>query len=72
MRRSLSLSLVAVLLVVAVVVAIYLFLPGSRGARGVASTRASRDSIARVDSAARADVDTSCLASRIGLPCDTP
>jgi hypothetical protein len=74
MRRRLSLVLVAIFVVLAVV-ASYLYLsPRNRVADRIASTGPERDSLARVDSAARADareeVDTMCLASRIGLPCD--
>jgi hypothetical protein len=74
MRRRLSLVLVAVLVVLAVLASTYYLSPRTRGADRIASTGAVRDSLAGVDSAARADarqqVDTMCFASRIGLPCD--
>jgi hypothetical protein len=74
MRRRFSLALLAVLVVLAVLVSTRYFSPRNRGAHRVASTGISRDSLARLDSAARAesreDADTMCFASRIGLPCD--
>ena len=74
MRRRFSLALLAVLMVLAVVVTTQYLLPRNRAAHRVASTGASRDSLARLDSAARAEAraeaDTMCFASRIGLPCD--
>ena len=74
MRRRFSLALLAVLIVLAVVVSNRYLLPRIRGSQKVASTGASRDSLARLDSAARAEAraeaDTMCFASRIGLPCD--
>ena len=74
MRRRFSLALLAVLMVLAVGVTTQYLLPRNRAAHRVASTGASRDSLARLDSAARAEAraesDTMCFASRIGLPCD--
>ena len=74
MRRRLSLALLAVLVVLAVVVSTRYLSPRNRGMHQVASTSAARDSLATLDSAARADArqeaDTMCFASRIGLPCD--
>jgi hypothetical protein len=76
MRRRLSLALLdAVLVVAAIVVSIsyrrLLPLPGGR----VASADSTADTLARFDSAQRANAraarDTMCLASRIGLPCDS-
>jgi hypothetical protein len=71
MRRRFSLALFAVLVVLAVVGSTYYLSPR---VRGTPSTRVSRDSVARLDSAARAearqDADTMCFASRIGFPCD--
>lgn len=76
MRRRFSLALLAAVLVVA---AIVLFIgyrtpvspPGGR----VASADSAADTLARFDSAQRANAraarDTMCLASRIGLPCDS-
>ena len=70
MRRRLSLALLLIL--VAVASQQYLS-HRARTASRLASARTPRDSLARVDSAARADslqsVDTLCFASRIGLPC---
>jgi hypothetical protein len=74
MRRRFSLVLLAVLVVVAVFVSTHWLLHRARGVNRVASTSVARDSLARLDSAARAesreDADTMCFASRIGLPCD--
>jgi hypothetical protein len=74
MRRRLSLVLVAVLVVLAVVVSARYLSLRTRSADRIASTGPARDSLARLDSAARADArqeaDTMCFASRIGLPCD--
>ena len=74
MRRRLSLVLVAILVVLAVVASYEYLSPRNRAADRIASTGPERDSLARLDSAARADArqeaDTMCLASRIGLPCD--
>ena len=74
MRRRLSLVLVAVLVVLAVVVSAHYLSLRTRSADRIASTGPTHDSLARLDSAARADArqeaDTMCFASRIGLPCD--
>jgi uncharacterized protein YpmS len=74
MRRRLTLALLAVIVVLAVVVSTRYLSPRNRGTHQVASTSASRDSLARLDSAARAEArqeaDTMCFASRIGIPCD--
>ena len=74
MRRRLSLILVAVLVILMVVASTLYLSLRSRGAGRIASTGPARDSLARLDSAARADArqeaDTMCFASRIGLPCD--
>jgi hypothetical protein len=74
MRRRLSLVVVAVLVVLAVVVSYHYLSPRNRAPNRIASTGPERDSLARLDSAARADArqdaDTMCFASRIGLPCD--
>jgi type II secretory pathway pseudopilin PulG len=74
MRRRFSLVLLAVLVVVAVYVSTNWLSHRTRGINRVASTSVARDSLARLDSAARAesreDADTMCFASRIGLPCD--
>lgn len=72
MRRRLSLTLLAFLLIVAVVSQQYL--SHRTRARRDASAGTRRDSLGRLDSASRADsvqaADTLCFASRIGLPCD--
>jgi hypothetical protein len=74
MRRRLSLALFAVLVILAVVVSIRYLSPRNKAARRLAAAGVPRDSIARLDSAAQADlresVDTMCFAARIGLPCD--
>jgi hypothetical protein len=74
MRRRLSMVLVVVLVVLAVVVSAHYRSLRTLGAARVASTGPARDSIARLDSAARMDArqqtDTMCFAARIGLPCD--
>ena len=74
MRRRLSLVLVAILMALAVVASYHYLSPRNRAADRIASTGPGRDSLARLDSAARADArqgaDTMCFASRIGLPCD--
>jgi hypothetical protein len=74
MRRRLSLVLVAIVVVLAVVASILYLSPRTRSAGKIASTSPAADSLARLDSAARADAreerDTMCFASRIGLPCD--
>jgi hypothetical protein len=71
MRRRLSLALLAVLVVLAAVVSARHLSPRTRE---VASAGGSRDSLARLDSASRADsrepADTMCFASRLFLPCD--
>jgi hypothetical protein len=70
MRRSFSLALLAVLVILAVVVSTRYTSSRNRVTRRV--TPAS-DSLARLDSAAKADareaIDTMCFAARIGLPC---
>jgi len=74
MRRRLSLALLAVLVVLAVVVSTRYLSPRNRVTRRVTPAGVSRDSLARLDSAAQADareaIDTMCFASRFGLPCD--
>jgi hypothetical protein len=74
MRRRLSMVLVAVVVVLAAVVSATYLSHKTRRAERIASTGPARDSLARLDSAARADArqeaDTMCFASRIGLPCD--
>ncbi len=73
MRRRLSLVFVALLLILAVASYHYLS-PRNRASHRIASTGPQLDSLARLDSAERADArqdaDTMCFASRIGLPCD--
>jgi hypothetical protein len=75
-RRRLSLALLAAILAVAAIVVAIAYrrpvpLPGDR----VASADSAADTLARFDSAQRANAraarDTMCLASRIGLPCDS-
>jgi hypothetical protein len=72
MRRRSTLALVAVLVVIAIVSTRYVSLRNQAARRTAAGE--PRDSVARLDSAARADArqdaDTMCFASRIGLPCD--
>ncbi|HEX6628579.1 MAG TPA: hypothetical protein VF105_11510 [Gemmatimonadaceae bacterium] len=58
MRRRVSVLVVGILVAVAVAIASRYVATGRRG-----QTRTARDSIAR-------EVDTMCVASRIGLPCD--
>ena len=74
MRRRLSLVLVAILVVLAVVASYRYLSRRNRAADKIATTGPERDSLARLDSAARADArqeaDTMCFASRIGLPCN--
>jgi hypothetical protein len=74
MRRRLSLVLVAILVVLAGVASHHYLSPRTRGANRIASTGPARDSLASLDTTARADArqeaDTMCFASRIGLPCD--
>ena len=74
MRRRLSLVVVAVLVVLAGLVSTHYRSLRTRSAARIASTGPAHDSLARLDSAARADAreeaDTMCFASRIGLPCD--
>ena len=74
MRRRLSMVLVVVLVVLVIVVSAHYRSLRPRSADTVASTAPARDSLARLDSAARADArqqaDTMCFAARIGLPCD--
>ena len=74
MRRRLSLTLLAVLVMLAIAVPWGYRSLRSHGVRRVASTGAPRDSLTRLDGTARADsqraADTVCFASRIGLPCD--
>ena len=74
MRRGLSLALLAMLMVLAIVTSAHYLSARGQTARRAASLGVSRDSLARLDSAARADLrqerDTMCFASRIGLSCD--
>ena len=74
MRRRLSLVLAAILVVLAVVALYHHLSPGNRAPHRLATSGSERDSLARLDSAERADArqdaDTMCFASRIGLPCD--
>jgi hypothetical protein len=74
MRRRLSLALLAVLVVLAAVVSVRHLSSRTSRQREVASAGTSRDSLARLDSASRADsrepADTMCFASRLFLPCD--
>ena len=74
MRRRLSLVIVAIFVVLAVVASYHYLSPRNRGAHRIASTSPENDSLAKLDSAERADArqnaDTMCFASRIGLPCD--
>ncbi len=74
MRRRVSLALFALLVVLAVVVSTYYLSPRNRATQRLAAAGAPRDSLARLDSAAQADlresIDTMCFAARIGLPCD--
>jgi len=74
MRHRLSLTLLAILMVLAVVVSTRYLSPRNRAARRVAAAGAPRDTLAEQDSAARAEArqsaDTMCFASRLGLPCD--
>ncbi len=67
MRRRLSLTLLALLVVVLVFAAGYV--AGNRTGRRIASA----DTLAQLDSAAQARAraaDTMCVAARFGLPCD--
>jgi hypothetical protein len=74
MRRRLSLVLLAVVVVVAIVTSARYMSPEGKAARRAAALGVSVDSLARLDSARRADfhqeADTMCFAARIGLPCD--
>ena len=74
MHRRLSLALVAILVVLAVVTSYHYLSLRNRAGDKIVSTGSQRDSLGRLDSAARADArqeaDTMCFASRIGLPCD--
>ena len=74
MRRRSSLALLAVLVVLAIAVSSRYVSLRNQAAGRVTSAGEPRDSLARIDSAARAgarqEIDTSCLASRIGLPCN--
>jgi len=74
MRRRSSLALLALLVILAIVASTRYVSLRNQAARKIASAGEPRDSLARLDSAARADarrdIDTMCLASRIGLPCD--
>ena len=74
MRRSSSLALLAVLVVLAIVASTRYASLRNQAARRITSAGERRDSVARLDSAAQADArqdtDTMCFASRIGLPCD--
>jgi hypothetical protein len=74
MRRSSSILLLALLVILAIVTSTRYVALRNQAARKTASVGALRDSVARLDSAAQAearqDIDTMCIASRIGLPCD--
>ena len=74
MRRRSSLVLLALLVVLAIAASARYVTLRNQATRKMASAGAPRDSVARLDSAARAearqDIDTMCVASRIGLPCD--
>ena len=74
MRRRFSLALLAVLVLIAIVASTRYVSLRNQAARKIASAVQPRDSLAQLDSAARADArqnaDTMCFASRIGLPCD--
>ena len=74
MSRGLSLTLLALLVVVAVALFIHYSTRGNETDSTVAAVRTPADTLARLDSVersnARAARDTMCLASRIGLPCD--
>ena len=74
MRRSSSILLLALLVILAIVTSTRYVTLRNQAARKMASAGAPRDSVARLDSAAQAearqDIDTMCIASRIGLPCD--
>jgi ferric-dicitrate binding protein FerR (iron transport regulator) len=74
MRRRSSLALLAILVVLAIVAFMRYVSLSNQAARRVTPPGEPRDSLARLDSAARADarqdIDTMCLASRIGLPCN--
>jgi hypothetical protein len=74
MRRRSSLALLALLVILAIVASTRYVSLRNQAAHTIASAGERRDSVARLDSAARADarrdIDTMCLASRIGLPCD--
>jgi len=74
MRRSSSILLLALLVILAIVTSTRYVALRHQAARKMASAGAPRDSVARLDSAAQAearqDIDTMCIASRIGLPCD--
>ena len=69
MRRRISLTLLAVLVILVVVVSTR-YSSRNRVTRRVTP---ANDSLARLDSAAQADareaIDTMCFAARIGLPC---
>jgi hypothetical protein len=74
MRRRIALLLFAVLVLFAVIAYARYTSLRPQTPRGVITVQASRDTIAQEDSAARAearqDLDTMCIASRFGLPCD--
>ena len=74
MRRGLMLALLAIVAVLAIVASARYLSARSQTSRRAAALGVSRDSLARLDSATRADSrqerDTMCLASRIGLSCD--
>lgn len=74
MRRRSSLALLAVLVVIGIVALTRYVSLSNRPALRVTSAGEPLDSVAQLDSAARADakqaIDTMCFASRIGLPCD--
>jgi hypothetical protein len=72
MRRRLSLALLAVLVVLMVFASTRYLSDGNQAARSPA--REAPDTLTRPDSGTRVDVpqdvDTMCIASRFGLPCN--
>jgi hypothetical protein len=66
--------LLALLVILAIVASTRYVTLRNQAVGKMASAGAPRDSVARLDSAAQAearqDIDTMCVASRIGLPCD--
>lgn len=72
MRRRLSVALLTAVVVFAILL-VSRYLPVETRGERAASTGSSRDSLASPDSADRGtSIDTTCLASRIGLPCNNP